>query len=139
MPTCSSHWSHTSPQLPGFKGELLFQKCHGVFLDCLGASLSTLAWLPQEVALAVNTVCLGQGQAEACALGLALPFFLVRLQMFLCHALLCKMDIRGKRAAAPFYPREDARQGASGVTGVKRLERVTCEPGREVTGQSSGP
>lgn len=36
----------------------------------------------------------GQGQAEAFSLSLALPLFLVRLQMFLCHALLCKMDGR---------------------------------------------
>lgn len=69
-------WSHTSPLHPGLKGELLFQKCHGVLLDCLGVSLSTLAWVPQEVTLAVNMVCLGQRQADAGTPGLALPLFI---------------------------------------------------------------
>lgn len=68
-------WSYTSPLHPGLKRELLFQRCHGALLDCLGASLPILAWLPQEVTLAVNMVCLGQGQAEVCTLGLALPLF----------------------------------------------------------------
>lgn len=76
------------------QGRTALSEIHEVFLDCLGASLSTLAWLPHEVTLAVNMVCPGQGQAEACTLGLALPLSLVRLQRFLCHALLCKMDGR---------------------------------------------